>query len=85
MSIVDSPVRRVVPAQLNYLAIYSPALGLREDNKHDQIVYFYSRQKRERQRRRGKDDSLGDPTDENEKQEQSRQVGLAQGMLSFAR
>lgn len=76
--------RKVVPAQLNFLAIYSPVLGIREDKQRDQIVYYYSRPTRDQQRKKSNDGPSGDEIKQIEN-EQLRQVGLAQGMLNFAR
>ncbi|KAJ4994271.1 hypothetical protein SVAN01_00100 [Stagonosporopsis vannaccii] len=63
----STQVPRVVPAQLSFLAIYSPALGDSDETFHRQIVYYYAKA--------GSDDA----------NEQLRQVGLAQGMVGFAR
>lgn len=81
---VSEDRRKIVPAQLNFLAIYSPVLGTREDNQRDQIVYYYSRPTRDQRRRKSKDGPSEDQIRQTEN-EQLRQVGLAQGMLNFAR
>ena len=75
----------VVPASLSFLAIYNPSLGTSEETFEDQIVYYYHKKKnvsREHDRSRASDE-----IDENreEKGEKLRQIGLAQGMVSFAK
>ncbi|PGH07843.1 hypothetical protein GX51_01553 [Blastomyces parvus] len=78
----------VVPAQLSFLAIYNPSLGSTDETLRDQIVFYYSRKENERVSRstqpkaaqRGATD--GGKIDNNEK---LRQIGLAQGMVSFAK
>ncbi|KAI5922725.1 hypothetical protein F4810DRAFT_249898 [Camillea tinctor] len=79
------PPSTVVPAQLGFLTIFNPSLGLTDDTIDDQIVYYASvstQSKRRRHRSRGK------PTDhisQDEKNERLRQIGLAQGMVEFSR
>ncbi|KAI9039112.1 uncharacterized protein KD926_009981 [Aspergillus affinis] len=74
----------VVPAQLSYLTIYNPLLGPTDETIQDQIVFYTSRSARLRRR---EDFAAG--VDENEsngeQNEKLRQIGLAQGMVSFAR
>ena len=73
----STEVPRVVPAQLSFLAIYNPSLGDSDETFHKQIVFYYSKAAANP----GKDtDALRE--EENEK---LRQVGLAQGMVGFAR
>lgn len=76
-----------VPAQLGFLAIYNPSLGMTDDTVDDQIVYYASvtlqtaaPAKRRRARTRGR------PTEgisAEERNERLRQIGLARGMVSF--
>jgi hypothetical protein len=73
----------VVPAQLSFLAIYNPSLGNTDDTLHDQIVFYWSR-------KNGATKRLGTHVDEGvegaeERNEQLRRIGLAQGMVEFAR
>ena len=74
----------VVPASLSFLAIYNPSLSRSEETLHDQIVYYYSRSdstitKHKARGNAGNEDSHGD------KNERLRQIGLAQGMVEFAK
>jgi hypothetical protein len=77
-------IPRVVPAQLSFLAVYSPALGTSDETFHQQIVFYYSRAAKALQKLRH-----GDAKKEMELREQEneklRQVGLAQGMVGFAK
>ncbi|KAI9785780.1 MAG: hypothetical protein M1839_008797 [Geoglossum umbratile] len=73
----------VVPAQLSFLAIYNPSLGNTDDTLHDQIVFYWSR-------KNGATKRLGTHVGEGvegaeERNEQLRRIGLAQGMVEFAR
>ncbi|OAQ97109.1 hypothetical protein LLEC1_05838 [Akanthomyces lecanii] len=76
-----------VPAQLGFLAIYNPSLGMTDDTIDDQIVYYSSvtlqtaaPSKRRRARTRGRPTEGISPEERNER---LRQIGLAQGMVSF--
>ncbi len=74
----------VVPANLSFLAIYNPSLSTSDDTFHQQIVYYYS--KIRNIRRSGKANDNGDEEDTREqKNEKERQIGLAQGMVEFAK
>ncbi|OAA51384.1 hypothetical protein BBO_01331 [Beauveria brongniartii RCEF 3172] len=77
-----------VPAQLGFLAIYNPSLGSTDDTIDDQIVYYASvtslaaaSSKRRRARTRGRPTEAISPEERNER---LRQIGLAQGMVSFS-
>lgn len=76
----------VVPAQLGFLAIFNPSLGYTDETIDDQIVYYTSITSssgaRKSKRARSK------PTleiSQEERNERLRQIGLAQGMVSFAK
>ena len=74
----------VVPASLSFLAIYNPSLSRSEETLHDQIVYYYSRSENAKSRRKaGNNAQKLDPREE--KNERLRQIGLAQGMVEFAK
>lgn len=74
---------RVVPAQLDFLAIYNPTLSNSEETFKDQIVYYFSRRGRRQDRHAKQKDNAAKAEDEFN--ERLRQIGLAQGMVSFAR
>ncbi|PSN63982.1 hypothetical protein BS50DRAFT_576615, partial [Corynespora cassiicola Philippines] len=82
MSSITIP--KVVPAQLSFLAIYNPALGDTDETFHDQIVFYYSRAARQRSKIDGRNVQAERDLREQEN-EKLRQVGLAQGMVGFAR
>ncbi|KAF7896209.1 hypothetical protein EAF00_006223 [Botryotinia globosa] len=78
--------RKVVPAQLGFLAIYNPSLGSTDDTLDNQIVYYYPSIKQNEYKR----SALADTKDarafaKEQKNEQLRQIGLAQGMVEFGR
>lgn len=75
----------VVPATLSFLAIYNPTLSSSDETFEDQILYYYSKPNNGQSNDRG-----GAATDQykdtkEEKDEKLRQIGLAQGMVSFAK
>ncbi|KAL9067315.1 MAG: hypothetical protein Q9157_006856, partial [Trypethelium eluteriae] len=75
---------KIQPAQLAFLAIYCPELGLTDETFRDQIVFYYSRAAQ--QSRRSKTRSTGEDHELHEQEnEKLRQIGLAQGMVNFAR
>ena len=75
----------VVPATLSFFAIYNPSLSTSDETLEDQIVYYYSKPKNgQGKAREAKTVSQIDETKE-EKEEKLRQIGLAQGMVSFAK
>lgn len=76
----DEP--RVVPAQVNFLAIYNPTFGTSDETLRDQLVYYYTRRGR---RRHDKQKDVAPGAEEEEENQRLRQIGLAQGMVSFAK
>ncbi|KAF2677219.1 hypothetical protein K458DRAFT_162425 [Lentithecium fluviatile CBS 122367] len=80
----STAIPKVVPAQLSFLAIYNPSLGTSDETFHDQIVFYYSKAAKARSRIEGKDEQAEKELREQEN-EKLRQVGLAQGMVGFAR
>lgn len=74
----------VVPACLSFLAIYNPALGRSEDTLDEQIVYYYAKPSA-RKRQGGLNENGQNAHDGHGKNERLRQVGLAQGMVEFAK
>lgn len=79
---ISSP--KVVPAQLGFLAIYNPSLGITEETLDESIVYFSSAETRKRHHRRAASRSYKNVPHE-EKNEWLRQIGLAQGMVEFGK
>lgn len=84
---MSSSVERagVIPARLSFLAIYNPTLSASDETFEDQIVYYHSnpndgRRKARHFRGAGEVDESKD-----EKNEKLRQIGLAQGMVGFAK
>ena len=80
----SASIPKVVPAQLSFLSIYNPSLGNSDETLDKQIVFYHPKLTSSRTKREGKD---GRPERELREQENEklRQVGLAQGMVSFAR
>ncbi|KAF2490703.1 hypothetical protein BU16DRAFT_132114 [Lophium mytilinum] len=86
MAVPADHLSKVVPAQLAFLGIYNPSLGTTDDTFRDQVVFYYSKAAKGRAKGNGKqaeaDHDRQLREDENEK---LRQIGLAQGMVDFAR
>ena len=68
----------IAPAALSFLAIYNPSLGTTDETLEDQIVYYWA-----------KPDDSGTSQNEDDEGEKKnrrlRQIGLAQGMIEFAK
>ena len=89
----------VVPAQLSFLTIYNPAFGDTDETAYEQIFYFHSRQHDETEHQplasptrfdgaaESKPDGSQDRvrTREEQQNDQLRRVGLARGMVEFAK
>ncbi|KAM3420478.1 hypothetical protein BST61_g3747 [Cercospora zeina] len=78
----------VVPARLSFLAIYNPSLGLTDDTFKDQAVFYFSRKAHDARlavKKNGRSDAAGGDAIREEENEKLRQIGLAQGMIDFAR
>ncbi|KAL8660205.1 MAG: hypothetical protein Q9226_000006 [Calogaya cf. arnoldii] len=73
----------VVPAALAFLAIYNPSLSQYDDSIGEQIVYYYTKSNAHGSRRRK--NQTYHVVDQEQKNEKLRQIGLAQGMVQFAR
>lgn len=84
MSGSTEPPSKVIPAQLDFFAVYNPSLGTTDETIEDQIVYFSSKESRERSHQR-KNAPLSPEALREEKNDQLRKVGLAQGMVEFGR
>ena len=81
---MSGPVAGVVPASLSFLAIYNPSLSKSDDTFHEQILYYYSKTRNVRRSSKVNDSGDGDESKE-ERNEKERQIGLAQGMVEFAK
>ncbi len=76
----------VIPARLSFLAIYNPSLAPRDETLAEQVVFCYSRRNRARlKRRKSTSTQNAADTQRNEQNEMLRQIGLAQGMVEFAK
>lgn len=82
----------IIPAQVGFLAIFNPSLGITDETLDDQIVYYSSvdthTQKRRRRSRRRTSSAAARPTQnlsQAERNERLRQIGLAQGMVNFSK
>ncbi|OAG07420.1 uncharacterized protein CC84DRAFT_1117732 [Paraphaeosphaeria sporulosa] len=80
----STAIPKVVPAHLSFLAIYNPDLGRSDETFHNQIVFYHSKAAKARSRLHGRDARAEQELREHEN-EKLRQVGLAQGMVGFAR
>ncbi len=84
MSTTPVQASHVVPAHLSFLAIYNPSLGRTDESLRDQIVFYSSPETRARRSRKNDPEGKRDAEKE-EENEQLRQIGLAQGMVEFAK
>jgi len=84
MSGIATPESSVIPAELSFLAIYNPSLGNTEETLGDQIVFYSSTATRSRKAKRSSHDEDFKEIHE-EENEKLRQIGLAQGMVDFAK
>ena len=78
----------IVPAQLAFLAIYNPKLGASDESIREQIVFYSSQRSRARRIQLEESqsrDAAATAAAKEEENEQLRQVGLAQGMVDFAK
>lgn len=80
----ESDSDSVIPAQLSFLAIYNPTLGPTDETLEDQIVFYTSRADLRREDDSATNES-GGKLEGNDKNARLRQIGLAQGMVNFAR
>lgn len=84
MSSTEAAPGRIVPAHLDFLAIYNPSLGLSEETEKDQIVFYWSKIANDATGQACKDDDAVRVARDTAN-EQLRQIGLAQGIVHFAR
>lgn len=72
----------VTPAQLAFLTIYNPALGQSDETLDEQMVYYYPAKHRQLENVSG---GRSEELENEEKNKRLRQIGLAQGMVEFAK
>ena len=75
----------IIPAALSFLAIYNPTLSDSDESFKDQIVYYYSKSANGRNRVRHESIGAEYKESKEEENERLRQVGLAQGIVGFAK
>lgn len=80
----DSPAV-IVPAQVGFLAIFNPSLGNTDETLDDQIVYYSSVDTQTQKRKRHRKARPTEDVPQAERNERLRQIGLAQGMVSFSK
>ena len=80
----DSPAA-IVPAQVGFLAIFNPGLGDSDETLDDQIVYYSSVDTQTQKRKRHRKARPTENVSQEERNERLRQIGLAQGMVSFSK
>ncbi|KAF2013699.1 hypothetical protein BU24DRAFT_351182 [Aaosphaeria arxii CBS 175.79] len=87
----STSVPKVVPAQLSFLAIYNPALSSSDEDVHQQIVFYHSKSAKSKSKSKTRGKAARQEQDKDHQQsienndEKLLQVGLAQGMVDFAR
>ena len=74
-----------MPAQLDSLAIYNPSLSSSDESLSDQIVFYHSRRARKQRDHNEDDKQKTTPSTGTEENDRLRQIGLAQGMVNFAK
>ncbi|KAK8218631.1 hypothetical protein IWZ01DRAFT_428684 [Phyllosticta capitalensis] len=74
---------KVVPAQLAFLAIYCPSLASSDDTFRDQLLFYFSKPAKSQRDANG--GAGADEAARNDEHTRLRQIGLAQGMVDFAR
>ncbi|CZR60422.1 uncharacterized protein PAC_10318 [Phialocephala subalpina] len=87
MSSTVDQSRKVIPAQLGFLAIYNPSLGTSDETVENQIVYYSSPETTRTTRHKASagQNAAEDAALREQQNEQLRQIGLAQGMVEFGR
>ncbi|EGE03066.1 hypothetical protein TEQG_02103 [Trichophyton equinum CBS 127.97] len=75
----------VIPAQLSFLAIYNPSLGTTDETLQDQIVFYYSTPSQTKPPEDVLERDTARTVSSEEENKRLRHVGLAQGMVSFAK
>ncbi len=81
---------KVVPAQLSFLTIYNPTFGQTDETAYDQIFHYFSKEDPVEQKHDDTKKRQGKAASEDERADHRqnarlRQVGLARGMVEFAK
>lgn len=74
-----------MPAQVGFLAIFNPSLGNTDETLDDQIVYYSSVDTQTQKRKCHRKARPTEDVSHAERNERLRQIGLAQGMVSFSK
>ena len=83
---IDNEPLSVIPAQLVFLTIYNPSLGATDETLQDQIVFYYSSsQQTSRSLNSAHSPAPEQNTNNDDTNERLRKIGLAQGMVNFAK
>lgn len=79
--------QQIVPAHLGFLAIFNPSLGPTDETVENQIFYYSSYDPRGGRpaSRDARDHKSAQDDIREQRNEQLRQIGLAQGMVEFGR
>ena len=85
MSYNEEELGDIVPAHLHFLAIFNPELGQTEETEKQQILFYWSKSLKSRKRAEAGTSHDSDNYGHQQNHERMRQVGLAQGMVNFAR
>ena len=76
----------VKPAEVSILAIYNPSFGQKDENLHDQILYYYaSAAAPSPHDAKTASDAPSEERERAERNERLRQIGLAQGLVEFGK
>ncbi|DAA74580.1 TPA_exp: Uncharacterized protein A8136_3118 [Trichophyton benhamiae CBS 112371] len=75
----------IIPAQLSFLTIYNPSLGTTDETLQDQIVFYYSTPNQTKLPGDVPERDTASTDSSKEENKRLRHVGLAQGMVSFAK
>lgn len=75
----------IEPAHLSFLSIYNPSLGATDETEDKQILYYYASKHSKARRAARKTGLTAEELQHEEHNEQMRQIGLAQGMVGFAK
>jgi hypothetical protein len=75
----------IKPAQLSFLTLYNPSLGRTDETLHDQVLFYHSARSQKTKKTPGQSTEEIEDAAREERNERLRQIGLAQGMVEFAK